>query len=82
MSYPHAHTLHDNTNDHDIQILISEPVQQPQPLVSDQPPMDVQPKPLIFSKDMNYEQLAMWLTNHPQFVGADYQEDINKLKGT
>ena len=30
---------------------------------------------------MSYEQLAVWLTNHPQFVGADYQQDINKLKG-
>ena len=31
--------------------------------------------------DMSYEQLAVWLTNHPQFVGADYQQDISKLKG-
>ena len=31
---------------------------------------------------MSYEQLAVWLTNHPQFVGADYNQDINKLKGT
>ena len=30
---------------------------------------------------MSYEQLAVWLTNHPQFVGADYQQDISKLKG-
>ena len=81
MSYPHAHTVHDYTNDHDIQILISEPVQQPQPLLSDQPPMDVQPKPQIFTKDMSYEQLAVWLTNHSQLVGEGYQQDINKLKG-
>ena len=31
---------------------------------------------------MSYEQLAVWLTNHPRLVGADYQQDINKLKGT
>ena len=43
--------------------------------------MDVPPQPLEFSKDMSYEQLAVWLTNHPQFVGADYQQDISKLKG-
>ena len=44
--------------------------------------LDVPPQPLEFSKDMSYEQLAVWLTYHPQFVGADYQQDINKLKGT
>ena len=44
--------------------------------------MDVPPQPLEFSKDMSYEQLAKWLTNHSPFVGADYQQDINKLKGT
>ena len=43
--------------------------------------VDVPPQPLEFSKDMSYEQLAVWLTNHSQFVGADYQQDINKLKG-
>jgi hypothetical protein len=30
---------------------------------------------------MSYEQLAVWLTNHPQFMGADYQQDISKLRG-
>ena len=59
--------------------VISEPMQPAQAL---QPPVDVQPQPQAFSKDMSYEQLAVWLTNHPQFVGADYQEDISKLKGT
>ena len=44
--------------------------------------VDVPLPPLEFSKDMSYEQLAVWLTNHPQFVGADYQQDISKLKGT
>ena len=44
--------------------------------------VDVRPQPLIFSQDMSYEQLAVWLTNHPQFVGAGYQQDISKLKGT
>ena len=43
--------------------------------------VDVPPQALLFSKDMSYEQLAVWLTNHPQFVGAGYQQDINKLKG-
>jgi hypothetical protein len=38
-------------------------------------------QPLIFSKDMSYEQLAVWLTNYPHFMGADYQQDISKLKG-
>ena len=53
---------------------ISEPIQQPQalqPLVA---------QPLAFSTDINYEQLAVWLTNYPQFVGIDYQQDISKLK--
>ena len=61
--------------------LILEAIQEPQPLLTDQPPVDVHPQPQAFSKDMNYEQLAVWLTNHPQFVGADYQQDISKLKG-
>ena len=55
----------------------SDGVQQPQPSVTVQP----QP-PQTFSEKLNYEQLAAWLTNHPQFVGVDYQQDINKLKGT
>ena len=48
--------------------------------VQSQPSVNVQPQ--AFSEDMNYEQLAVWLTNHPLFVGADYQQDISKLKGT
>ena len=59
-------------------ISISEPVPHPQALSSDQTKLDI---PLEFSKDMSYKQLAVWLTNHPQFVGADYQQDISKLKG-
>ena len=47
-----------------------------------QPQLDIHPQPLMFSEDMSYEQLAVWLTNHPQFVGVDYQQDIRKLKGT
>ena len=62
-------------------ISISEPVPHPQALSSDQPELDVPPQPLEFSKDMSYEQLAVWLTNHPQFMGADYQQDIGKMKG-
>ena len=42
--------------------------------------MDVQPQ--AFSEDMSYEQLAVWLTNHPKLVGEGYQQDISKLKGT
>ena len=37
---------------------------------------------LTFSENLNYEQLAVWLTNHQQFVGADHRQDIGKLKGT
>ena len=61
---------------------ISEPIQQPQTLSTDQPKLYTPPKPLEFSRDMNYEQLAVWLTNHPLFVGEDHQQDISKLKGT
>ena len=75
----HVHTVHDNTV---IPYLSSEPVQQPQGLSTKQPKLDAPPQPLEFSKDTNYEQLAVWLTNHPKFVGADYQQDITKLKGT
>jgi hypothetical protein len=54
-------------------------VKQPQTPASQ---VDVCPQPLIFSKDMSYQQLAVWLTNHSQFVGEDdYQQDISKLKG-
>ena len=38
--------------------------------------------PLIFSEDMSYEQLVVWLTNHPRLVGRGYQQDISKLRGT
>ena len=74
-----AHTVHNNTV---VSNLISEPIQQPQALSTDQPKLDVSPQSQPFSKDMSYEQLAVWLTNHPLFVGADYQQDICKLKGT
>ena len=57
-------------------------MQQSQALSTDQPKLDVSPQPLPFSKDMSYEQLAVWLSNHSLFMGADYQQDINKLKGT
>ena len=61
------------------QFLILEPI-RPQDLSTNQPySMDIQ---LVFSKDMSSEHLAVWLTNHPQFVGAEYQQDISKLKGT
>jgi hypothetical protein len=54
-------------------------VQQPRVPAASQ--VDGPPQLLTFSKDMSYEQLAVWLTNHPRFVGADYQQDIAKLKG-
>ena len=54
-------------------------MRQPQASATVQPQVD--PQPLIFSNSMSYEQLAVWLTNHPQFMGADYQQDISKLKG-
>ena len=56
-------------------------VQQPQASPGVLSPVHVHPQPLAFSTDMNYKQLAVWLTNHPQFVRADCQEDINKLNG-
>jgi hypothetical protein len=59
----------------------SDLVQQPRAPAASQ--VDGHPQPVItFSKDMSYEQLALWLTNHPQFVGGDYKQDISKLKGT
>ena len=56
-------------------------MQQPQASATVQQQLDVQPQPLTFSEDMSYEQLAVWLTNHPKLVGVRYQQDINKLKG-
>ena len=53
-------------------------VQQPQASIAVQPPHQ---QTWTFSVNLNYEQLSMWLSNHPQFVGADYQQDISKLKG-
>ena len=76
-----AHTQQRVTGLNWIPNSISEPVPHPQALSSDQPKLDASPKPLEFSKDMSYEQLAVWLINHPQFVGADYQQDIGKLRG-
>ena len=55
-------------------------MQQPQAPAAVQPQVDVCPQPLTFSKDMSNEQLALWLSNHPDLTGTDYQEDITKLK--
>ena len=33
-----------------------------------------------FPKDLNNEQLVMMLTNHPILMGADYHDDIGRLK--
>ena len=54
-------------------------VQQPQSPPTVQPQV---PQPLMFSKDMSYEQLPKWLKDHPSFTGIDYEEDITKLRGT
>ena len=54
-------------------------VQQPQASATVQPRLDVCPQ--VFSTDMSYEQLSVWLTNHSQLVGVGYQQDISKLKG-
>ena len=60
----------------------SDAVQKPQTPAAVQPRVVVHPQPLTFSKDMSNEQLAQWLSNHPNLLGTDYQEDISKLKGT
>ena len=57
-------------------------VQQPQSPPAVQTPVDVHSQPLTFSEDMNSEQLALWLRNHPSLSGAEYEEDISKLRGT
>jgi hypothetical protein len=36
---------------------------------------------LTFSKDMSNEQLALWLSHHPNLIGTDFSEDIVKLTG-
>jgi hypothetical protein len=51
---------------------------QPQASATVQPPSQ---QPPTFSNSMSYDQLALWLTNHPKLVGVGYQQDINKLKG-
>ena len=58
-------------------------VQQPQASATGQLQLGVcPPAPLVFSEDLSYEQLAVWLTNHPKLVGVGYKQDISKLKGT
>ena len=69
----HAHACTDHSSD---------TMEQPQALSAVQLQVDVQPQPSNFSKDMNNEQLAVWLTNHPSLAGTDYKEDIGKLRGT
>ena len=61
---------------------ILEPVQQPETLLTDQPKSDVQQPLLIFSENLNHEQLALWLTDHSKLKGKGYQHDISQLKGT
>ena len=54
-------------------------VQQP-PVVKTQADVDSQSS--TFSKDMSSEQLALWLRNNPSLSGAEYEQDISKLRGT
>ena len=37
--------------------------------------------PWTFPKDLNNEQIMMMLNNHPILMGADYHNDIGRLKG-
>ena len=53
-------------------------VQQPQSPPIVQTRVDVR---LQSPKDMSSEQLALWLRKHPSLSGAEYEEDISKLKG-
>ena len=59
----------------------SEAMRQSQAPAAVQPQVDVSPQLLTFSKDMSNEQLARWLSNHPNLDGTDYREDIGKLRG-
>lgn len=34
-----------------------------------------------FTKDLDDEQLALWLSNHPHLEGIECQDDIHKLRG-
>ena len=56
-------------------------MRQPQAPAIVQPQVDVSLQPLTFSKDMSNEQLALWLSSHPNLTGTDYHEDIGKLRG-
>ena len=56
-------------------------MRQPQVPAIVQPQVDVSLQPLTFSKDMSNEQLAQWLSNHPNLTGTDYREDIGTLRG-
>ena len=57
-------------------------VQQPQSPLTVQTQVNVRSQSLTFSKDMNSEQLALWLRNYPSLSEAEYEEDISKLRGT
>ena len=52
---------------------------QQQPAVETQADVDSQSS--TFSKDMSSEQLALWLRNNPSLSGAEYEQDISKLRG-
>ena len=56
-------------------------MKQSQAQLVNQPKLDVSPQPLVFSENLNYEQLAVWLGNHPKVMGKGYQQDIRRLKG-
>ena len=57
-------------------------VQLPKSPPTVQTRLDEHLQSLIFSKDMSNEQLALWLRNHPNLSGTNYEEDISKLIGT
>ena len=57
-------------------------MQQPQSPPKIQMPVDVSPRLLAFSEDMSCEQLSLWLRNHRSLSGADYEEDMSKLRGS
>ena len=56
-------------------------VQQPQSSPTVQTRVDIHSQSSTFSKDMSNEQLALWLRNHPNLSGTNYEEDISKLRG-
>ena len=76
-----GHTSHEFHHTHACTDHASDAMQQPQHPATVQPQVDEHPQSSNFSKDMSNEQLALWLRNHPNLTGTDYEEDISKLRG-